>query len=122
MLRHASAALAPSLLLAVTVPASAEPLSLSPEPAAKGWRLPIEDGPHARGPGLSLPVINYVAPGGALEIKRGIVAGIDVAPNAIMGIGLFKILPKERRPFATDDPLDKPKSRKSAAVGLSIRV
>lgn len=66
---------------------------------------------------FSLPIVDYQAPDGTWKRGKGIIVGRDVAPNATVGLGFFKMKPKTEdgatnAPFAT-------KSRK-VAVGISI--
>ena len=69
--------------------------------------------------GVSLPVVSYTAPDGVLTVRRGIVAGFNVAPNALIGIGLFKMMPKRASPGF--EPMDKaPSKSRKAAVGFTL--
>lgn len=65
---------------------------------------------------FSLPVIDYRAPDGTLKRGSGIIIGRDMAPNATVGLGYFRMKPKAGEnpsaPFAG-------KSRK-VAIGVSL--
>ena len=70
------------------------------------------------GPGhFALPVVEYRAPDGTLKISHGIIIGHDVAPNARIGLGLFKMKPK----YDEDSGLPTGKKSRKAAVGFSLR-
>ncbi len=66
---------------------------------------------------FSLPVIDYRAADGTWKRGQGIIVGRDIARNATVGIGFFKMKPKSQE--GTGAPLAG-KSRK-VAVGLSLR-
>lgn len=104
--------------IAFALLAGAAPLAADPAPIIR-WAVPPE--PRVSTPGVSLPVIDYVAPDGSLKIRRGIIAGKQIAPNATVGIGLFDTLPKTQRLTPFDNPLErKPKRSRKAAVGFSL--
>lgn len=71
--------------------------------------------------GFSFPIIEYTEPSGAIKQRRGIIAGAEVAPGTLVGIGLFETMPKARG-FAPDPTVDGGVKRKRrAAVGLTVR-
>lgn len=106
------------LLLALVAPgvASAQSgfsLSLTPSvPPGKPQLLP----PSRR---LAMPVLDYVAPNGSIALRRGVVAGVDVSPNATFGLGIFDGAPKRR--LGAADPAKPERTSKRAAVGLSLK-
>lgn len=66
---------------------------------------------------FSLPVVDYRAPDGTWKRGNGIIVGRDVAPNATVGVGFFRMKPKS--PEATETPFSG-KSKK-VAVGLTLK-
>lgn len=115
----AASVLVPCLCASAAVPAQ----SLHPdsESLPSRWRIPIESEPRISGPGVTLPVITYTAPDGSLKLKRGIVVGREVAPNATIGLGLFETLPKKPSRPQSDNPMERTQKRsRKAAVGLTF--
>ena len=110
-----SAAALAFLLLATAGAAGAQP-PLNPRPITtltpEGERLPL------RKPGFTLPVTDYVAPDGSLQRRRGVVAGFDVGPQALFGVGFFERAPK--RQIGAPDPTKSERKSRRAAVGLSL--
>lgn len=90
--------------------------------AENRWTIPVEAEPRIARRGLALPVISYTAPDGSLKLKRGIVAGIRIAPNANIGLGLFETLPKKKQGYkSSDNPMDNKQRRsRKAAVGFAL--
>lgn len=121
MVRPAVAALSVPLLLAAAA-AAAQSANFSVRESDNRWKIPVEAEPRITKRGLSLPVVSYTAPDGSLKLKRGIVAGVRIAPNANLGIGLFETLPKNRKRFdSSDNPMERKQRRsRKAAVGLSL--
>jgi len=72
--------------------------------------------------GFSFPVVEYADPSGQIQQRRGIIAGKSVAPNTVLGIGIFQTAPKARG-YIGDIPasMAPPKRSRRAAVGLSMR-
>lgn len=72
--------------------------------------------------GFSFPVVDYADPSGQLQQRRGIIAGKTVAPNTVLGFGIFETAPKARG-YVGDIPpsMAPPKRNRRAAVGLSMR-
>lgn len=70
---------------------------------------------------FDLGVNDRFAPDGSRRKRTAIIAGVDVAPGAILGLGLFDSMPKARG-RGPDPRLDgmARKSRK-AAVGMTFR-
>ena len=66
---------------------------------------------------FSLPVIDYRAPAGTLKRGHGIIVGHDINPNTSVGIGFFKLKPKQSEVPA----LPVTGKSKKMAVGLSLR-
>ena len=65
---------------------------------------------------FALPVIEYRAPDGTWKRSNGIIIGHDVAPNASVGLGFFKMKPKYQDPALP--PVGK---SKKVALGFSLR-
>ena len=109
-------------LLAAAAPVSDSSPTLTPGAPDDRWRIPAEVEPEVGSRGLSLPVINYTAPDGSLKIRRGIIAGMRIAPNASLGIGLFETLPKDRRSHESPARPMQVKQRRSrkAAIGVTV--
>lgn len=109
MARFAIAMLAIS---ACASPAAAQhiPLRLSPDDE------PI----HVRQRGFSFPTINYTAPTGETRQLKGILIGRRVAPNTLVGVGLFETAPKLKG-YTPEGAEGRAKGKRRAAVGLSMR-
>lgn len=112
--------LVPCLL--VSTGAAAQSWRSTGETLPDRWKIPVEAEPPISGAGVTLPVIDYTAPDGSLKLKRGIVAGMEVAPNATIGIGLFESMPKKSRGYSqSENPMERTQKRsRKAAVGLSF--
>ena len=66
---------------------------------------------------FSLPVVDYRAPAGTFKRGHGIIVGHDITPNTSVGIGFFKLKPKQ-----SEVPgLPVTGKSKKMAVGLSLR-
>ena len=110
MARFATAILVLSACASTPAAAQALPLSFVPD------NEPV----HVRQRGFSFPTINYTAPTGETRQRRGILVGRQVAPNALVGVGLFETAPRLRgySPEATEG---RAKGKRRAAIGLSLR-
>ena len=106
-----------------TVPAAAEPVSQSsPNSISSVSRMVGEPPAQIERRGFSFPVIDYRGPVGVWQQRRGIIAGKQVAPGTVLGLGIFQTAPKMRG-YVGDVPHNiapKGKSRR-AAVGLSMK-
>jgi hypothetical protein len=104
---------AASMLAAIAAP-PAEPskLDLQPALASEPPVLPLHD------TGFTLPVVNYIAPDGTERRKSGIIAGFQVAPGTLVGVGLFESAKKRR---SSGDGLTLEKRSKRAAVGVTLQ-
>ena len=102
-----------SMMAAAPAPA-AEPLFLGGfKPGPETPRLSVER------KGFSLPVADYPAPDGSLRRKSGIIAGFEVAPRALLGVGMYQMGVKKR---ATNGDAALPAKRsRRMAVGLSLQ-
>lgn len=72
--------------------------------------------------GFSFPIVDYAEPTGLFQQRRGIIAGKQVAPNTVLGFGIFQIAPKARG-YIGDIPqgMAPPKRTRRAAIGLSMK-
>jgi len=76
---------------------------------------------HVDRRGVSFPVIDYSGPDGLLRTQRGIIAGKQVAPGTVVGLGFWETAPKARG-YVGDVPANAAQRRtRRAAVGLSWR-
>jgi hypothetical protein len=112
-----------ALALNAAAPAAAAP----PEPIHPG-NVPLmsrlaEDVPmHLEHKGFSFPVVEYVEPTGTRRLRRGIIAGKTVAPDTIIGVGVFRSSPKSGRTIGEPPPASTlRRSGRSAAIGLSMK-
>lgn len=77
--------------------------------------------PQAQPPNMTFPVIDYRATDGSSPIPRGIIAGRQIAPGTVLGLGIFQTSPKTRG-YVGDVPQNMaPRRNKRAAIGLSVR-
>jgi len=105
--------------LVVASAAAAEP------PNGSEFQLPVgafaePPDPLSFEPGFQTPRVDYVSARGSPERKQGIVAGVGLWPNAVVGIGIFD----RKRPttrLSPDLQPDKPRRGKKLAIGLTLR-
>ena len=70
--------------------------------------------------GFSFPVIEYTDERGARQQRKGIVASRTIAPDTLVGIGLFETTPKSRGFWGDVPPNIAPRrSKRAAAIGLN---
>ena len=92
---------------------------IAPQGLSLSSKALIEPDLHVDRSGFALPIVDYVAPDGTRKRSRGIIIGRDVAPNTVVGLGVFSTAPKSgERP---EGPLAPPKKSKKVALGISIR-
>ena len=103
-------------------PASAEPPGQTDINALSSLSQLGRDAPTTtQRPGLAFPVMNYSEPNGAWGERRGIIAGKQIAPGTILGLGIFQTAPKSHG-YVGDVPQNMaPKRTKRAAIGLSMK-
>jgi hypothetical protein len=120
MLRAGVLALATSIVCAA--PALAEPpAQRSVQSLPTFSRFAGEPPAQVDRRGVSFPIIDYSGPDGALRTQRGIIAGKQVAPGTVVGLGIWETAPKARN-YVGDVPANvAPKRTRRAAVGLSWR-
>ena len=75
---------------------------------------------HVRQRGFSFPTINYTAPTGETRQRKGILIGRQVAPNTLLGVGLFETAPRLRG-YSPEAAEGRAKGKRRAAVGMSLR-
>ena len=72
-------------------------------------------------PRLAFPIIDYSAPDGSSPMPRGIIAGRQIAPGTVLGLGIFQTTPKMQG-YVGDVPQNMaPRRSKRAAIGLSVK-
>ena len=71
--------------------------------------------------GISLPIIEYTDDKGVVQQRRGIVLGTELAPNTLIGVGLFDRMPRSRNQVPVQDPLATPRRSRGAAVGVTFK-
>lgn len=85
-------------------------------------RFSAEDPLQIQPRGLSLPVAEYIDERGARQQRKGIIASKTIAPDMMVGIGLFETTPKTRGYWGDVPPNLAPRrSRKAASIGLNWR-
>ena len=110
-------ALLAGTLLALGSAVKAEPLPEGTFKLRQSLAIP-SPGSHLR-LDVQLPRVTYADPKGAERLK-GIAAGIELTPNAFVGLRLSG--PKRLRSTLAPDPrLDAPRSTKKFAVGMTLK-
>lgn len=71
--------------------------------------------------GFAFPVIEYSDNKGSRQTRRGIIASKEIAPEMLVGLGLFETAPKVRGYAPEPLPTARPKRSRQAAVGFSWR-
>jgi hypothetical protein len=112
--------LRPVALIAALVPLTAGTAALAQ--SNQDFRISKTEQSESFGRPLSFRISEIVAPDGSRRQKRSIIAGVDVAPDTTVGIGLFDTMPRVKATGGTDPRLDaRAKKSRKAAVGLSFR-
>jgi hypothetical protein len=105
-----------------TVPAAAESPSQSttqalPTLSRVGGTAPAQVDRR----GFAYPIVEYSEPNGVWQQRRGIIAGKEIAPGTVLGLGIFQTAPKMRG-YVGDVPQNMaPKRNRRAAVGISMK-
>ena len=81
-------------------------------------RFAGEPPPEVNRRGVSFPIVQYQETDGTLRMRRGIIAGKEVAPGTVLGLGIWETAPKARG-YIGDIPQNMPRRTRRAAVGLS---
>ena len=110
MARFAAAMFALSACATTSAAAQTLPLSLGTDAE------PV----HVRQRGFSFPTIDYTAPSGEVRQRKGILIGRQVAPNTLVGVGLFETIPKLRG-YSPEAAEGRARGKRRAAVGMSLR-
>lgn len=72
--------------------------------------------------GFAFPINEYTDERGARQQRKGIIASKTIAPDMMVGIGLFETTPKTRGYWGDVPPNLAPRrSRKAASIGLNWR-
>jgi len=72
--------------------------------------------------GFSFPVVEYTDERGARQQRKGIIASKTIAPDMMLGVGLFETTPKTRGYWGEVPPNVAPRrSRRAASIGLNWR-
>lgn len=85
-------------------------------------RFQAEDPIQAKSRGFSFPIVEYTDPNGVRQKRKGIIASKMIAPDTLVGIGLFETTPKSQG-YWGDVPhnVAPRRSRRAAAIGLNWR-
>lgn len=110
----------PFALIAALVPLAAGTAAIAQ--SNQDYRISKTEQSENFGRPLSFRISEIVAPDGSRRQKRSIIAGVDVAPDTTVGIGLFDTMPRVKGTGGADPRLDaRAKKSRKAAVGLSFR-
>lgn len=82
--------------------------------------IPDDEPVHVRQRGFSFPTINYTAPTGETRQRKGILIGRQVAPNTLVGVGLFETTPRLKG-YSPEASEGRAKGKRRAAIGMSLR-
>lgn len=106
----------------MTTPAAAEPDSQASANSISSISRIIGEPPtRVERRGFSFPVVEYRGPDGVVQKRRGIIAGKQVAPGTVLGLGIYETAPKMRG-YVGDVPQNMaPRKSRRAAVGLSMK-
>ena len=112
-----------ALALIAAVPCGAQTGVQADENAPSSiFRFHAEEPLQAEKRGLTFPVIEYTDQTGARQQRKGIILSQDIAPNTLIGVGLFETAPKTRGYWGDLPPNVAPRRpKKSAAIGLNWR-
>jgi hypothetical protein len=115
--------LAFALALTSAVPGEAEPGAGTEANAPTSTiRFGAEGTLQVERRGFSFPVIEYTDPTAARQHRRGIIASKEIAPDTLIGIGLFETSPRTSGYWGDVPPNVAPRrSRRAAAVGFNWR-
>lgn len=114
-----------ALAVALTYAASAEAEMAGAADAnapTSAIRLHAEDPIQVKNRGFSFPIIEYTDERGVRQKRKGIIASKMIAPDTLVGIGLFETTPKSQGYWGDVPPNVAPRrSRRAAAIGLNWR-
>ena len=107
--------------LACSVPATAEKPSSTTSSLPSLSVVHRPPSPRNHRPSMAFPLVGYAYPDGGSPMPKGIIAGRQIAPGTVLGLGIFQSTPKMRG-YVGDVPQNMaPRRNKRAAVGLSVR-
>lgn len=76
---------------------------------------------ESRKPVVALPIIDYANSDGGAPMPRGIIAGRQIAPGTVLGLGVFE-RERKMRGYVGGIPQNmEPRKTKQAAVGLTMK-
>ena len=85
-------------------------------------RFHAEEPIQLKSRGFSVPIVEYTDPDGVRQQRKGIIASKMIAPDTLVGIGLFETTPKSQGYWGDVPPNVAPRrSKRSAAIGLNWR-
>jgi hypothetical protein len=85
-------------------------------------RFHAEDPIQVKSRGFAFPIVQYTDPRGVRQQRKGIIASKMIAPDTLVGIGLFETTPKSQGTWGDVPPNVAPRrSRRAAAIGLNWR-
>lgn len=114
--------LAFALALTSAVPGEAETGVEETNALPSTIRFRAEDPMRVERRGFSFPVVEYTDQSGTRLQRKGIIASKMIAPDTLVGIGLFETSPKTRGYWGDVPPNVAPRhNRRAAAIGLSWR-
>lgn len=127
-MRFAASCLAP--FLAVSASAMAEPtpivsqdFSFDVDRDQSPYRLEsaVERPMRMTDPGLALRVSEALQPDGTRKKSQGVIAGMEVADDTVIGFGIFEMTPKKQN-MAGPSRFDGPTRRsRKAAIGMTFK-
>jgi len=115
--------LAFALAMISAVPVEAETIAQTDANISSALnRFHAEDPMRAERRGFAFPIIEYTDQTGTRQQRKGIIASKVIAPNTLIGVGLFETTRKTRGYWGDVPPNVGPRhSRKAASVGLNWR-
>jgi hypothetical protein len=84
-------------------------------------RFSAEDPLQIKSRGFSFPIVEYTDPRGVRQERKGIIASKTIAPDTLIGIGLFETTPKSQGYWDVAPNVAPRRSRRAAAIGLNWR-
>jgi hypothetical protein len=96
--------------------------AVEPNAPTSAIRFSAEDPLQIKSRGFSFPIVEYTDPRGVRQERKGIIASKTIAPDTLIGIGLFETTPKSQGYWGDVPPNVAPRrSRRAAAIGLNWR-
>ena len=115
--------LALAMALVTATPAQAETVAqIEANAPTSNIRVPTEAPIQIERRGFSFPVVEYTDERGARQQRKGIIASKMIAPDTLIGVGLYETTPKTGGYWGDVPPNVAPRrSRRAAAIGLNWR-